>query len=181
MQDDGLRFRVVGRLAGKPYGHPFGVDVAFDAASFEGAELLATADVLAFADIPPTTLRAVSITTHVAEKLHAFTLPRSRPNSRVKDLPDIALLASIAPLDARDLRAATDRTFAARRTHTLPATLPDPPTTWTQPYATMARDDRLRWPTLTDVARAARLFIDPVLVGPLDATWSPSTWTWSMR
>jgi len=179
LEADGLRFRVVGRLAGKPYGHPFGVDVAFEAASFEGTDQLVTADVLSFADVPPATLRVVSVVTHLAEKLHAFTLPRPRPNSRVKDVPDIALLASIGPIESRRLREALERTFDARRTHPLPAAFPVAPTTWMLPYATMARDDRLPWATLDDVERAARAFFDPVLARPFDATWNPITWTWS--
>jgi hypothetical protein len=32
-----------------------------------------------------------SIETHIAETLHAHTLPRERPNTRVKDLPDLVL------------------------------------------------------------------------------------------
>ena len=48
------------------------------------------------------------------------------PNTRVKDLPDIALLATIQPLEARRLRAALERTFEFRATHPLPASLPDP-------------------------------------------------------
>ena len=46
-------------------------------------------DVLAFAGIAPPTLRLYPVETHIAEKLHAYTLPRPRPNSRVKDLPDL--------------------------------------------------------------------------------------------
>jgi hypothetical protein len=42
----------------------------------------------------------------------------------------------------------------------------------------MAREDRLAWPTLDDVTKAARAFLDPVLAGDLDAAWSPDTWTW---
>jgi hypothetical protein len=50
--------------------------------------------VLAFAGIAPPTLRLYPIETHIAEKLHAYTMPRARPNSRVKDLPDLGLLAT---------------------------------------------------------------------------------------
>jgi hypothetical protein len=42
----------------------------------------------------------------IAEKLHAYTLPRARPNSRLKDLSDLALLASVQSLDAKRVRAA---------------------------------------------------------------------------
>jgi len=34
-----------------------------------------------------------------AEKIHAYTLPRSATNSRVKDLVDMALLISDSTLD----------------------------------------------------------------------------------
>ncbi|WP_414654065.1 nucleotidyl transferase AbiEii/AbiGii toxin family protein [Hyalangium sp.] len=64
----------------------------------------------------------------MAEKLHAYTMPRSRPNSRVKDLPDIALLASAQPLKATHLRDAIEQTFRFRGTHELPVMFPEPPT-----------------------------------------------------
>jgi hypothetical protein len=38
------------------------------------------------------------------------------------------------------------------------------------PYAAMAREDQLAWPTLDDVTSAAKAFLDPVLAGDLDAT-----------
>jgi hypothetical protein len=63
-------------------------------------------DLLAFAGIAPPTLRLYPIETHIAEKLRAYTMPRPRPNSRVKDLPDIALLATAQLIVARRLRDA---------------------------------------------------------------------------
>ena len=62
-------------------------------------ERVVAEDVLGVAGIAPPTLRLYPIETHIAEKLHAYTMPRPRPNSRVKDLPDLALLASVRPLD----------------------------------------------------------------------------------
>jgi Nucleotidyl transferase AbiEii toxin, Type IV TA system len=95
-------------------------------------DVVAADDVLAFAGIAPPTLRLYPIETHIAEKLHAYTLPRRRPNSRVKDLPDLALLATAGPLDAVRLRAALEQTFAFRKTHALPAAIPDAPPRDTQ-------------------------------------------------
>jgi hypothetical protein len=129
MQYEGLRFRAECRLAGKQYGHPFGVDVAFGDPIFGEPETVTATDVLAFAGIAPPVLRLYPIETHIAEKLHAYTMPRARPNSRVKDLPDIALLATIQPLEARRLRMALERTFEFRATHPVPSSLPDPPQT----------------------------------------------------
>jgi hypothetical protein len=180
MQYDGLRFRAECKLAGKIYGQPFGVDVAFGDPILGEPEVVVAEDVLAFAGIAPPPLRLYPIETHIAEKLHAYTMPRRRPNSRVKDLPDIALLATARAIDARRLRAALEQTFTFRKTHPLPAVLPDPLSAWATPYAAMAREDQLAWPTLDDVTSAAKAFLDPVLAGDLDATWGPDTWAWTL-
>jgi len=130
MQYEGMRFRAECRLAGKPYGDPFGVDAAFGDPMLGPPEIVVAEDVLGFAGIAPPTLRIYPIETHIAEKLHAFTMPRARPNSRVKDLPDLALLASAGPLEAERLRAALEQTFTFRKTHALPAALPAPAPAW---------------------------------------------------
>ena len=178
VQYEGLRFRAECRLAGKLYGQPFGVDVAFGDPIIGEPDIVVAEDVLAFAGIPPPTLRLYPVETHLAEKLHAYTLPRTRPNTRVKDLPDIALLATTQPLDAKRLREALEQTFAFRKTHPLPSKLPLPLDAWELPYAAMAREDQLEWPTLGNVSRVAQAFLDPVLAGGLDAEWHPGNWTW---
>lgn len=178
MKYDGLRFRAECRLAGKIYGQPFGVDVAFGDPILGVPEVVVAEDALAFAGVPPPTLRIYPIETHIAEKLHAYTMPRARPNSRVKDLPDLALLATAQPLDAKRVRTALEQTFAFRKTHPLPTSVPTPLDVWRTPYEAMAREDQLVWATLEDVTKAAQSFLDPVLAGGLDATWEPTAWTW---
>jgi hypothetical protein len=106
MQYEGLRFRAVCRLAGKLYGQPFGVDIAFGDRIFGDPEKITADDVLAFAGIAPPSVHVYPIETHIAEKLHAYTMPRTRPNTRVKDLPDIVLLATIKPIEAKRLHTA---------------------------------------------------------------------------
>jgi hypothetical protein len=102
------------------------------------------------------------------------------PNSRVKDLPDIALLAGAKALDAARLRAALEQTFSFRNTHALPTELPAPDPTWRIPYAAMARENRLAWPTLGDVTVVAKAFLDPSLGGAVRAAWDPGSWRgWS--
>jgi hypothetical protein len=105
-------------------------------------------------------------------------MPRSRPNSRVKDLPDIALLATAGSLDATRVRAALEQTFTFRATHSIPERFPAPPDAWAAPYATMAYEDQLRWLTLTDVFVATQTFLDPVLGGTVVAEWDPDAWRW---
>lgn len=178
MKYDGLRFRAECRLGGKLYGHPFGVDVAFGDPMLGEPEIVIAQDVLAFAGIPPPKLRIYPIETHIAEKLHAYTMPRERPNSRVKDLPDLALLASVGRLEAQRLRSALELTFSFRATHALPAAIPSPPPAWTATYAAIASEDLIPWTTLEELTSAIRAFLDPVLAGTSDPIWSPATWTW---
>ena len=174
---EGLRFQVEGRLADKIYGRPFGVDVAF-AEPMEGEpDQLEGGDWLAFAGVEATSIRAYPLESHIAEKLHAYTMPRLRPNSRVKDLPDLALLAMVRPIDARVLRSALEKTWAHRGTHPVPRELPDPPESWERVYGELARANRLPWASLPEVLKAARGFLNPVLAGDA-GWWAPGQWRW---
>ncbi|MFW5877354.1 MAG: nucleotidyl transferase AbiEii/AbiGii toxin family protein [Myxococcota bacterium] len=67
-----------------------------------------------------------------------------RPNSRVQDLPDLALIATAGSVEASRLRAAIEQTFGFRRTHDAPHHLPAPPATWEGPHAAIAKEDQLR-------------------------------------
>lgn len=78
MQYEGQRFRATCRLAGKIYGQPFGVDVAFGEPMFGTPDIVTAPDVLAFAGIAPPTIKLFPVETHLAEKLHAYTMPRAR-------------------------------------------------------------------------------------------------------
>ena len=64
-------------------------------------------------------------------------------------------------------------------THALPVAVPTPLEAWTTPYAAMARNDQLVWPTLDAVLTATRGFPDPVLAGARDVIWDPAPWKWS--
>jgi hypothetical protein len=178
VQYDGYRFRAECTLAGKPYGNPFGVDLAFGDPMFGPADVVVMRDALAFAGIPPASLPIYPVETHLAEKLHAYTLPRVKSNSRMKDLPDLALLGTARPLETKRLRAAFEQTFRFRKTHAVPTMLPAPPDAWEESYASVARQDKLPWASLDAVTRAARDFLEPVLSSDLEATWNPSQWTW---
>jgi hypothetical protein len=179
MKYDGLRYRVTCRLAGKIYGESFGVDVAFADPILGKPDVLTAPDILGFVDIAPPTLHVYPIETHVAEKLHAYTMPRERENSRVRDLPDLALLATIREIESPRLVRAIAQTFSHRGTHATPSAMPDPPMSWAEVYREMAAGDALAWASLDEVLRAARGFIDPVLDGRAGARWSPSAWEWT--
>jgi hypothetical protein len=177
MKYEGLRFRAECRLAGRLYGQPFGVDVAFGDPILGEPETVTVDDVLGFAGIAPPTVRLYPVETHIAEKLHAYTMPRARPNTRVKDLPDIALLATTGTLEASRLRLALERTFEFRATHLLPSSLPEPSTDWSLPYREMARENELVWSTLEELSIAAKGFLDPILADGR-GIWDPTRWVW---
>lgn len=182
MQNDGmryvgLRFRTECRLAGKLYGQPFGVDVAFGDPILGEPDIVTAEDTLAFAGVAPPVLQLYPIETHIAEKLHAYTLPRERPNTRVKDLPDIALLGSMQPLDAGRLRMALAQTFEFRSTHAVPSSVPAPPPSWSNPYGELARENELAWTTLEELTAAVAAFLNPVLAGK-NGSWRPMEWQW---
>jgi hypothetical protein len=151
MRYDGFRYRAECRLAGVIYGRPFGVDVAFGDPLVGEPDIVVADDILSFAGIAPPSLRLYPVVSHIAEKLHAFTMPRPRPNSRVRDLPDLALLATTGPIDEAELRRAIEKTFEFRGTHPVPPVVPQPPEFWVAPYAAMAESDELAWKTLPEV------------------------------
>lgn len=179
MRYDGFRFRAECRLAGMIYSRPFGVDVAFGDPLVGEPDVVVTDDILAFAGIAPPSLRLYPVVSHIAEKLHAFTMPRPRPNSRVRDLPDLALLATTGPIEEAALRRAIELTFGFRGTHPVPMTFPPPPMDWAAPYARMAENDDLAWKTLAEVTRAVEAFLNPVLGSAECGTWEPSGWRWT--
>ena len=91
-------------------------------------------------------LAAYPIETHIAEKLHAYTRPPTRAgreNSQVRDLPDLALLASTRAIEAVGLRSALATTFAFRATHAVAGSVPSPPPSWSVPYGVIAEERRL--------------------------------------
>jgi hypothetical protein len=168
----GRRFRAQARLAGRPYGAPFGVDVGIGDPLTAEPEIIQGSALLEFIGLARPALRVYPRETHVAEKVHAYTKPRPRENSRVRDLPDIALLAGSGRFEGEQLRAALARTFRVRNTHDLPGRLPDPPESWRKPYERMAVQDDLPWKTLDEVMARARAFVDPALAGK-PRTWDP--------
>ncbi len=141
-------------------------------------DLIVGADVLAFAGIAPPTLRLYPVESHIAEKLHSYTMPRIRENSRVKDLPDLALLGKVRDIDGVWLRQALEQTFHFRATHPLPPSVPEPPASWAEVYRRMADEDDLEWGTIQILVAAVRAFLDPPLRRAANARWSPRDWRW---
>lgn len=178
MHYTGRRYRCEPRLAGRRFSRPFGLDVAFAEPLVGEPEFIRGTDFFEFAGILPTEYRVIPPETHIAEKLHAYTLPRARPNSRVKDLPDLALLALVRSFDSEVLRPAIRQTFAHRGTHPVPVVVPAPPREWSPVYERLAATDDLLWNDLETLTAAVQGFLDPILAGRT-GTWNPEAWSWS--
>lgn len=174
----GHHFKVHCKLGGKTYSH-FPTDVVFGGALSGETSTVEFLSDLSSVGLPPTRVRLLPVQTHIAEKVHAYTLPRATTNFRVRDLPDIALLAMVP--DGPSLlaiRKALAVTFEARATHAVPQVLPPPSATWEKEYANLAEENDLLWRNLADVYAAAKEFIEPVLSSNVDARWDTTTWRW---
>jgi len=91
-------------------------------------------------EIPAPSVTMIAREQQFAEKVHAYTLPRARPNSRVRDLVDLLLLIRSRSLDAAVCAEALRRTFERRGTHGLPQALRPPPAEWERPFRVLAEE-----------------------------------------
>ena len=92
----------------------FHLDAGFGDVVSPPLETIVCRDWLGFAGIETARIRMVAREQQFAEKVHAYTLPRSAANSRVKDL---ALLIKSGGLDQSRILDALHLTFERRGTH----------------------------------------------------------------
>jgi predicted nucleotidyltransferase component of viral defense system len=135
----GARYSVTALLDGKVFVR-FQLDVGADAVVTR-TETMRGADWLGFCGIPSPVFAMISVEQQFAEKLHAYTLPRlERPNTRVKDLVDMVLLAKMRSMDLEVLKEALRLVFKVRQTHPLPPKVDMPPQAWEIPYNELAKE-----------------------------------------
>lgn len=139
----GARYPVSSLIDGRLFVR-FHLDVGADAIT-DRLETAQGTDWLDFCDILPPTFTMISIEQQFAEKLHAYTLPRSeRLNTRVKDLVDMVLLAQMRSHNFANLKEALKQVFKVRQTHSLPKHLNPPPPQWEIPYNKLATECALK-------------------------------------
>lgn len=118
----------------------FHVDVAMGDYIPEELETAHEQDFVSFAGIKPAAFPMIPREVQFAEKLHAYTMPRSVPNSRVRDLVDLVLLIQEGKVPPVKARAALKAVFTRRKSHDVPAVLEPAPDRWTKNFAEMAED-----------------------------------------
>jgi hypothetical protein len=138
----GARHPVEARVDGRAFVR-FHVDVGIGDVIVEPIETVAARDWLAFAEIAPPSIPMIAREQQFAEKIHAYSLPRTNPNSRVRDLVDLYLLTASGTLDRARCADALRRTFERRATHEVPTKLTPPPPQWAQPFRAMADECEL--------------------------------------
>lgn len=157
----GARYPVEVRMDGRIF-TKFHLDVGIGDIVIDPVERIATGDWLAFAGIQGSQVRLIAREQQFAEKIHAYTLPRSTPNSRVKDLVDMALLMGDGTSDRQRILDALQLTFERRATHPFPKTLDAPPLEWRRPFQELARQCGLP-PELNVVFERVRKFFEELI------------------
>lgn len=138
--EGGFRFPVEAVMDGRPF-VKFHMDIGIGDALIEPVEKIIGEDWLEFAGIAPAIIFVISKEQQFAEKLHAYTLPRTdRLNTRVKDLVDMLLLIREGFMEEALLKENLHRVFQRRNTHSLPSMLPLPPDDWEAKFDLLAKE-----------------------------------------
>lgn len=174
----GNRFHIRALLDGRTF-EDFHLDVGIGDPIIDPIDQLKGPPLLDFAGIQPTIVPCYPVTQQIAEKVHAYTRPHiSGESSRVKDFVDILLLAELASINADHLLRAIQATFDARKTHSLPRQVPNPPVEWTRSYQRLAAEVSLGYKTLIEANIAIKAFLNPLLSKESVLQWDPSNWSW---
>jgi hypothetical protein len=139
----GCRFSVDAEMANRLFTR-FTLDVSIGDGWIDDQDSLQPRDWLAFAGVPPLGFPATTVEQQLAEKIHSYTLPRQKPNSRVKDLVDIVLLTRNFKINKERMADSLKRTFKFRKTHSIPGKLSPPPAAWGNTFSELADESELK-------------------------------------
>ena len=147
----------------------FHLDVGVGDVVMQPVDVVECRDWLAFARITRPSVRMIPREQQFAEKVHAYTLPRSTPNSRVKDLVDLALLVRAGELVPPIVSAALDATFGRRATHAVPRRLDPPPEEWLNQFAELS-ESCLSGASMSDAFETVRAFLNDLQAAEREAS-----------
>jgi predicted nucleotidyltransferase component of viral defense system len=173
----GLRFVVVARLSGAELVR-FKVDVSAADAVVGELESYFSDPVLERLGFPRSRFPVYPVNQHLAEKLHALTLPRDVENTQARDLVDLVWFVRHFTFRSDTLAIACIATFERRKTHPWPPVIDVPPDSWTRPYGVWRAELDLAEPTPAAAAAALRSFLEPVYFGVAGRSWDPAAQEW---
>lgn len=96
-------------------------------------------ELLDFAGIRSPRIRIIPLEYHFAEKVHAYTRPRERQNTRIRDLVDMYALIELGTPAGSVTREALREIFWHRKASEIPQALPSPPAEWLEGFELLAR------------------------------------------
>ena len=132
----GSRFHVEAMIDGKTFSK-FLIDISIGDAWIEPQDTLRLSSYLEELKLESFSVKAISIEHHIAEKIHALTLPRDVSNSRVKDLVDLFLIFKFEKFSNEKIKDCIKETFTKRNTHKIPTELPLPNESWEKLFKNM--------------------------------------------
>lgn len=154
----GWRFSVESRMAGRRFAG-VRLDVVARDDEISKTQRVELPGVLDFAGLERHEVEVVDPEQHFAEKVHAFTRSYGdRPNTRVRDLPDMVLLIDDGLQPTPELYSIVSRLFEARAGSALPVELAAPPSFWRENYPVLATELEVSAKTLDEAMTLARNF-----------------------
>jgi len=175
----GLRYAILARLIGQELVR-FKVDISSRDAVVGEFERYPSDPIVEQLGMTPGVFPVYPVTQQLAEKLHAYTLPRDVENTRAKDLADMLWLATRYDLSSDALIDACIATFDRRADHTWPPSPSAPPTIWARPYAVLRREMDLAPPTVEDAYLELMAFLKPILAADRRLRWDHETRAWEV-
>lgn len=174
----GFRYPIRCQLDGRVF-EQFHVDVGTGDLLTGKWEYLQFPPLLAFAEIPPVSVRCFPISRQIAEKFHALTREyASGSSTRGKDFVDILLLAGFRKIDGAHLSQEIFSTFKQRGTHPVPHSLPSFSRAIRRDYKRLADEPGMRFDNYDSAEEALAAFINPVrnlFLGYSD--WGYTSWS----
>lgn len=154
----GWRYPVESRMAGRTFAN-VRLDVVARDVEISKTQRVELPGVLDFAGLGRHEVEVVDPTQHFAEKAHAFTRTYGdRPNTRVRDLPDMVLLIDDGLEPTPELFSIVARLFEARAESVMPVDLPDAPSFWRENYPAIATELDVSAKTLDEAMTLVRDF-----------------------
>jgi hypothetical protein len=179
----GARVHVNARLGPTRFA-TFHIDVVVGTAMTAAPDLVAPLTPLDIDGLVRPHYRVFPIADHLADKLCAIVGTYARDgqpggSSRVKDLVDIAIIATTQTVSSHALRIAVV-TNAELRGLELPErfAVPDPPG-WAARYPRVAAEAPGPVPDYDAAVNLASLVFDPILAARVTGAWDPSAQTWN--
>ena len=136
-----------------------------------GTELFTVPPVVDVDGLSGTTLPAVDVCQHAAEKFHALCLEfdDGRPNTRTKDLVDIVLMYEAGLIPNERLTSRIVWVFEHRNSAAPPPCLPDIPDSWQADYRALTEDLEIHIKAVTDAHSLAQEIYQNAVASALEA------------